>query len=73
MFASVYPQFHELHPNIIVEPVELNVKKQKILINRRELDIGFLTLSDNTHKNDNSYRDILSKNIIVAQFLPIIL
>lgn len=66
MFASVYPGFHKLHPNVIVEPVELSVKEQETMINRRELDVGFLTLSDDMQKNDNVYNSILKEDIIVA-------
>lgn len=66
MFASVYPEFHKLHPHVIVEPVELSVRDQDAMINRRELDVGFLTLSDDMQKNDNVYKSILKENIIVA-------
>lgn len=66
MFASVYPEFHKIHPNVIVEPVELSVKEQESMINRRELDVGFLTISDNMQSNDNVYTPILTENIIVA-------
>jgi len=66
MFASVYPEFHKLHPNVIVEPMELSVRQQETMINRRELDVGFLTLSDDMQKNDNIYTSILKEDIIVA-------
>lgn len=66
MFASVYPEFHKLHPNVVVEPFELSVKQQEIMINHRELDIGFLTLSDDPPKNDNIYTSILKEDIIVS-------
>ncbi|EHI97566.1 transcriptional regulator, LysR family [Clostridium sp. DL-VIII] len=66
MFASVYPEFHKLHPNVIVEPMELSVKEQEVMINCRELDLGFLTLSDDIQKTDFSYKYILNENIIVA-------
>lgn len=66
MFASVYPEFHKLHPNVIVEPMELSVREQESMINRRELDVGFLTLSDDMKKNNNVYTSILKENIIAA-------
>jgi DNA-binding transcriptional LysR family regulator len=66
MFASVYPEFHKLHPNVIVEPIELSVREQETLIDRRELDIGFLTLSDDMQKDGNVYTSILKEDIIVA-------
>lgn len=66
MFASVYPEFHKLHPNVIVDPIELSVREQEFMINRRELDVGFLTLSDDMQKNNNVYTSILTEDIIVA-------
>ncbi|NRY60273.1 LysR family transcriptional regulator [Clostridium beijerinckii] len=66
MFASVYPGFHRLHPNVIIEPIELSVREQEGKIEKRELDIGFLTLSDYMQKNSNVYHTILKENIIVA-------
>lgn len=66
MFASVYPEFHKLHPNVIVDPMELSVRDQESMINRRELDVGFLTLSDDMQKSDNVYVSILKEDIIVA-------
>lgn len=66
MFASVYPEFHKLHPNVIVEPIELSVREQEAMINRRELDVGFLTLSDDMQKSGNVYNSILTEDIIVA-------
>lgn len=66
MFASVYPEFHKLHPHVIVEPIELSVREQEVMINRRELDVGFLTLSDDMQKSDNIYISILKEDIIVA-------
>lgn len=66
MFASVYPEFHKLHPHVIVEPIELSVREQEVMINRRELDVGFLTLSYDMQKSDNIYISILKEDIIVA-------
>jgi DNA-binding transcriptional LysR family regulator len=66
MFASVYPEFHKLHPNVTVEPVELSVKQQEVMINRRELDIGFLTLPDDRQKKDTMLIPILKEDIILA-------
>lgn len=66
MFASVYPEFHKLHPNVILDPMELSVREQEAMINRRELDVAFLTLSDDMQKSDNVYVSILKEDIIVA-------
>ena len=61
MFASVYPEFHKLHPNVTVEPVELSVKQQEAKLDRRELDIGFLTLPEDTQKNGCVYIPIIKR------------
>ena len=66
MFASVYPEFHKIYPNIILEPIELSVRQQEAMIDRRELDVGFLTLPDDMKKSDNIYNSILKEDIIVA-------
>lgn len=66
MFASVYPKFYEMFPNISVEPVEMNVKMQEKMIENGQLDIGFITLSEEQRTGNNTYIPILEENIIMA-------
>ncbi|MHD0316527.1 LysR family transcriptional regulator [Fusobacterium sp. THCT1E2] len=66
MFASVYPKFYELFPNVSVEPVEINVKMQEKMIENGQLDIGFMTLSKEQRTGNNTYIPILEENILMA-------
>ncbi len=66
MFASVYPKFYELFPNVSVEPVEINVKMQEKMIENGQLDIGFMTLSEEQRTGNNTYIPILEENILMA-------
>lgn len=66
MFASVYPRFYEMFPNISVEPVEMNVKMQEKMIENGQLDIGFMTLSKEQRTGNNTYIPILEENILMA-------
>lgn len=65
MFSAVYPDFHRLYPQIIVEPMELSVKHQQELISRGDVDIGFQTLCDKQKSNSN-YIPILEEEIVLV-------
>lgn len=65
MFTSVYPTFHRLYPHIVVEPIEMSVKKQQQLVAQGELDIAFMTLCD-CHKTNDAYIKILSEEFLLA-------
>lgn len=65
MFTNVYPQFHNLYPDMIIEPNELSVLKQHALIAQGGLDIGFMTLCDNQKTKDN-YITLFQEEIILA-------
>lgn len=65
MFTGVYPAFHHLHPDIIVEPTELSVRNQQNLISRGELDIGFVTLSEK-QKSGDEYITLYEEDIVLA-------
>lgn len=65
MFSAVYPDFHRIYPQIIVEPLELSVRKQQELIARGDLDIGFQTLCEK-QKNNNSYLPLLNEEIVLV-------
>lgn len=66
MFASIYPKFHKLYPNIIVDPIELSVKEQENLITTGSLDIGFLTIHSDMQSKNNIYIPITKENILLA-------
>ena len=65
MFMNVYPLFHKEYPDVIIEPVELSVRKQQDLISQGQLDIGFLTVCDKC-KATLRYINICKENIILA-------
>lgn len=65
MFTHVYPAFHKIYPNVIVEPHELSVHRQQALIARGDLDIGFQTLSERQKTND-AYIKLGSEEIFLV-------
>lgn len=65
MFTQVYPSFHASFPQIVVEPRELSVQKQKQMIARGDLDIGFQTLSKKQRTND-AYIELCEEEIVLA-------
>lgn len=66
LFSAIYPSFHEKHPQVIVEPMELSVRAQLALIENHALDIGFLTLLTNQKKKGLSYFPIKTEEIFLA-------
>ena len=48
MLTKIYPVFHREYPNVAITSLELSVKVQQELISRGDLDIGILTLRNNT-------------------------
>lgn len=65
MFTKVYPAFHKTCPGIVVEPKELNVRSQQLLIGRGDLDIGFQTLSEQ-QKTEDEYISLGREEILLA-------
>lgn len=65
MFTKVYPAFHKSCPGIVVEPKELNVHSQQLLIARGDLDIGFQTLSEE-QKTEDEYISLGREEILLA-------
>ncbi len=65
MFAGVYPRFHQAYPDVIVEPVEKNVRILQQMIAEDELDIGFLTLREEDKTND-CYLTLNTEEIILV-------
>lgn len=53
LFTSIFSEFQELYPNVIVEPKELSVYEQQKKIEKGELDLGFMTLSNEQRTKDN--------------------
>ena len=66
MFSNVYPKFHTMHPQIVVEPVELSVAEQLTRISEHSLDVGFLTLLPYQQKTGFSYTPMKTEEIYLA-------
>lgn len=66
MFTQIYPAFHAKHPNITVEPIELSVNEQQLRLLSGQLDIGFVTLTDNQKKNGLKYQPLASEELVLA-------
>ena len=50
MFSNIYPEFHQLYPQVHIDPMELSVHDQNPLLLSGQLDIGFMTLFESQEK-----------------------
>lgn len=66
MFTSVYPKFHNICPNIEVEPIERSVRDQHPLLLSGELDLGFMTLTRSQQKSGIIYETLASEEMVLA-------
>ena len=66
MFSSVYPKFHQMHPDIRVIPMELSVHKQHSMLLSDNLDLGFVTLAPSSQKASLAYIPLTSEKILAA-------
>ncbi len=65
MFADVYPQFHAEYPDIHLMPNEMTVYQLQKQINQGDIDIAFMTLSENQKTSDN-YIHLLKESLVLA-------
>lgn len=65
MFGAVYPEFHRQYPDIIVVPVENGVRELQSMITNDQLDIAFLTLTENDYTKD-VYIPLLEEEIFLV-------
>ena len=65
MFIHVYPAFHELYPNLVVVPYELNVFQMQKLVTAGDLDLGFMPLFE-SQRDDNEYQNLYEEEILIA-------
>ncbi|MFR3727581.1 LysR family transcriptional regulator substrate-binding protein [Lacrimispora sp.] len=65
MLTSVYPDFHNRLPKIVIEPQEIGVHRQQSLISKGYLDLGFVTLSYDD-KTGDEYIHIYYEDILLA-------
>jgi DNA-binding transcriptional LysR family regulator len=65
MFTAVYPGFHQSYPQVLLEPVETNVRKMQSQITDGQIDLGLMTL-DEPQKDDNVYLHMAYEEIVLA-------
>jgi len=65
MFTNVFPIFYQKYPHIRLEPMELSVKRQKVMVANGNLDIAFMTITEED-KSDDCYEHILDEEIFLA-------
>lgn len=65
MFTKVYGTFHQLYPNVIIEPQEGIVKHLQKMISIGGLDIAFLTLTDKD-RTDDIYEPIYEEELYLV-------
>ncbi|MGL5436443.1 MAG: LysR family transcriptional regulator [Lachnospiraceae bacterium] len=65
MFTKVYPLFHQDYPDVTINVIEANVRKQQQLISQNVLDIGFMTLRE-TQKTDDEYIHICDEELVIV-------
>lgn len=65
MFTHVYPLFHRDWPNVTVQVIETNVKKQQELIAAGNVDVGFVTLVDR-QKTGDVYLPIREEELVLV-------
>lgn len=65
MFTAIYPQFHHTFPDVILEPVECNVRSMQKLITKGQIDLGLITLTE-AQKDGNTYLHMVKEEILLA-------
>lgn len=65
MFTAIYPLFHKSFPDVILEPVECNVRTMQKLITKGQIDLGLITLTE-SQKDNNTYHHMMEEEILLA-------
>ncbi len=65
LFVSIYPQFHQVFPDVILEPVECNVRTMQKKVSRGEIDLGLMTLTSH-QRDENTYHHMAYEEIFLA-------
>lgn len=66
LFATIYPDFHTMYPQITVSPIENLVKVQQQMIAKGELDIGFISIRDEQKISSNRYIELSNEEFFLA-------
>lgn len=65
MFSEIYPDFHCLYPDFMIEPSEIPTRTQQDMIKTGNLDLGFVTLSPEQKTSDN-YIKLCTEELMLA-------
>lgn len=65
LFTNVFPRFHQKYPHIKLEPLELSVRRQKLLLSRGDIDLAFMTLAE-SDKPDEVFIPIKQEEIFLV-------
>ena len=65
MFTAIYPAFHKEWPDVVLEPVEQNVRTMQKQISKGNIDLGLITLTQE-QKDHNTYLHMAEEEIFLA-------
>ncbi len=51
MFTAIYPELHSKFRDLVILPIEMNVRAQQKAIAAGDIDLGFMTLTESQHVN----------------------
>ena len=65
MFTHIYPQFHQNYPEVTISIYENSVRDQQQMLRNGELDLAFLTLSED-QRTDDIYTSLAREELLLA-------
>lgn len=65
MFTAVYPEFHSVFPQVLLDPVECSVGEMQKMISSGQLDLGLATLTPD-QRDANNYITLTQEEIVLA-------
>ncbi len=65
MFTQIYPLFHQDYPEVTINIYENNVRDQQQMLRNGELDLAFLTLSEE-QRTDDIYTLLAKEELLMA-------
>lgn len=65
MFTHIYPLFHQDYPEVTINIYENNVRDQQQMLRNGELDLAFLTLSEE-QRTDDIYTPLAKEELLLA-------
>ena len=65
MFTHIYPLFHQDYPEVTISIYENSVRDQQQMLRNGELDLAFLTLSED-QRTDDIYTPLAKEELLLA-------